>query len=98
VQLIGKFDASSFSLWLTHDNVLYRAPKLEAAAQSVKADQGHWHSAFQKAKNRPLRVVSRVQDIHRNGEFSCTVPTQRKTCILSTIKTIGYKSSITREG
>jgi hypothetical protein len=26
-------------------------PKLEAAAQSAKADQGHWHSAFQKAKN-----------------------------------------------
>jgi hypothetical protein len=26
---------------------------LEAAEQLVKADQGHWHSAFQEAKKRP---------------------------------------------
>jgi hypothetical protein len=26
---------------------------LEAAEQLAKADQGHWHSAFQEAKKRP---------------------------------------------
>jgi hypothetical protein len=62
----------------THDNAFYQSPKLEAAAQSVKADRGHWHSAFQKAMNRPSRIVSRIQDIHRNREFPCTNPTQPK--------------------
>jgi hypothetical protein len=84
--------------FFTHDNVLYPAPKLEAAAQSVNADQGHWHSAFQKAMNHPLRGMSHVQDIHRNREFACTIPAQPKTGIVSAIKPIGCKSFLTRSG
>jgi hypothetical protein len=81
-----------------HDNVLYPAPKLEAAAQSVNADQGRWHSAFQKAMNHPFRVVSHVQNIYRNREFACTITTQPKNGILSSIKPIGYESCITCSG
>ncbi len=43
-----------------------------------QSEQRHWHSAIQKAKNHSLSGVSRVQDIHRNREFHCTIHTQPK--------------------
>jgi len=37
---------------------------MEAAAQLVKADKGHGHSAFQKAMNPPSRVDRNCRKIH----------------------------------
>jgi hypothetical protein len=66
----------------THDNVLYHASEFEMASRLVETDQGRWHRAVQEAEIIRSKL-SRVQDIHRNREFTCTNPTQPKMAYLS---------------
>jgi hypothetical protein len=43
-------------------------------------------------------MVSRVQEMHRNRENACTVPTQPKTGYLSLDKSAISKNQLTRSG
>ena len=51
-----------------------------------------------KPMNRPSRIVPCVQDMHRNREFACTIPTQPILGKLSTMKPIRCGNHITRSG
>jgi hypothetical protein len=43
-------------------------------------------------------MVSRVQEMHRNREIACTIPTQPKTGYLSLDKSGISKNQLTRPG
>jgi hypothetical protein len=43
-------------------------------------------------------MVSRIQEMHRNREIACTIPTQPKTGYLSIDKSVVSKNQLTRSG
>jgi hypothetical protein len=59
----------------------------------VKANEGRWQSAFQKATNRPLTVMCRIQNLHRQHKTPAQFQ-QSKTAYLSLDKSMVFKNQL----